>query len=464
MYRPSPPSTFHNQTSNPDARPARTLDHDHVNSRFYGHDESRTSHPHRFDPTGAQGTSNDTKTYARQRNKTTWAHALILFNTLGIPFSQGVWLEQRYINALNDKSLVALAVIPGLQLLFLLSTPLLVGSIYHIRGPRSGWRITLLISSPIAVACQLLPQWLKNYIPTLFLTGPITGIALGTLFILSTLVLSSHYKSNIPLVSMQSWSIGYAGALVYTLIAKMAGEYKHVVTAGVMAVTLGVANVLISRVETRQRPAMEMQMPSWREVWRDEQTLVFVGGYVLVFFGIFGSPIYITLHLRLDTSVALCTLLATFGTAAMSASMVASRTVSRRLGPVNTFVAGSVFAGAVSILPVWMPRRDVAIISGAAYGIGLGAMVALHVKVASVFSSEGKSGVWHADMPARAAIAVALGGVSAFVGLLVNAVVIESIKNGARIASAIAAGAIVVGGALVAVARWRRCSKIWVAI
>jgi hypothetical protein len=64
----------------------------------------------------------------------------------------------------------------------------------------------------------------KNYIAILLLRGLVLGGALGTCFTISTLVLASHYRNDVPLVSVQSGFAAFAGAVVYTVIARFASK------------------------------------------------------------------------------------------------------------------------------------------------------------------------------------------------------------------------------------------------
>jgi hypothetical protein len=59
---------------------------------------------------------------------------------------------------------------------------------------------------------------------------------------------------------------------------------------------------------------------------------------------------------------------------------------------------------------------------------------------------------------------MALGGASAFVGLLVAAIVMESVEGGVKVVTGMTAGGLGLGGCLTGFARWRRCKKFFVAI
>jgi ABC-type branched-subunit amino acid transport system permease subunit len=96
------------------------------------------------------------------------------------------------------------------------------------------------------------------------------------------------------------------------------------------------------------------------------------------------------------------------------------------------------------------------------YGVGLGAVAALHIKVTTVF--HGEKVVWRPDMPVKAAVMMLLGGLSALTGLIISAIVIENVESGVKIVACGSSGNLVLGGASIAFARWRRCRKLFVTI
>lgn len=418
--------------------------------------------------------------YARHRNRAVWAQALVLFNVVGIPLSQGVYLEY-YVNAaLTGCSLSALSIIPALQIACVLCIPILVGWFYQWRGQRSGWRLMFFGAILLAFAIQLALQWIETYTATMLLQGPILGAALGTLFPLSTVVLSSHYRFNQPLVSMQSGLMGFLGAIIYTLIARQGlqvrgkGHFAPAATAAILVGTLLIAYTLIRRVKENELPpdAQEwhtnMKLPkSVNKIWKEQGTIWFILGYMLIFFALFNFPIYISLVLTqppapLDSKTAAFVPIITLTTAAISACISANPILRKRLGPLNTFIASCIFAGAASLLPFFMPNLPIALPCGGAYGVSLGAIISLHLKVTTIF--HGEKVVWHPDMPIRAAVMMVVAGCSAFAGLLASAFIIENVGGGMKIVASVAAGCLVAGGCLIAFARWRRCRNFWVAI
>ncbi|KAF2830321.1 hypothetical protein CC86DRAFT_378629 [Ophiobolus disseminans] len=431
MQAQSPPSTsFRNQFSDSAARPARVLDSPAVNRRFYAPDESLSG---RF--RSAPRKEKDTAKYARYRNRTVWAQALVLFNVVGIPMSQGVYLEERYNSKDGKMGLFALSVGPAVQILCILAVPMMVRWVYERRGQRSGWRIAFLVATLLVVCAHLLLHWLGGYIPSLILLGPVAGIALGTLAGISTLVLSSHYRSDVPLVSTQSGFMGFLGAVIYTVLGVLA--YAHITTAALVAATLLAACGLMRRVDN---PHQTLPTPPFKA--KVKILIPFTLGYTIILTTIFLLPLYSPLLIHTHTP-----LLVSLATAAISACLAAQ--TPSRLGIVNTFIAASIFAGAVAILPIFTPLPQLAVLCGVAYGIGLGAIVALESKVAAGFC-----GRW----------GMVVGGVGALVGIVGAALVMEGLEMGSRVVGGCAAGGLVLGGICVGVARGMNCPKVWVVV
>jgi MFS family permease len=469
----------------PSVRPGNVLNNPAAQWKFYDANQAPTRPTQlAFNPQDAQAKGEAGAKllvkYAHYRNRAVWGQALVLFNVVGIPLSQGVYLEYYFNAALHSNSLSALAIIPALQITCILCMPIFVGWFYHWRGQRSGWRVMFVSAMVLALAAQLPLQWIKSYTITMLLQGPLLGVALGTLFTLSTLVLSSHYRFNLPLVSMQSGFTGFLGAVCYTFVARQGlqmhgpGHFAPAATAGIFAITLLAAHLLIHRVEENEFPPdipkshSDLKLPkSIGKIIKEQGTIWFILGYILVFFALFIFPIYITIILTQspatnDPLTATFVPIITFASAAVSASISANPIFRKRIGLLDTFIASCIFAGAASLLPFFMPNLPVSLPCGAAYGIGLGAIISLHVKATTVF--HGEKVVWHPDMPVRAAVMMVLAGCSAFAGLLASAFVIEYVASGVRIVASCAMGCMIVGGCLIAFARWRRCRKIWVAM
>jgi MFS family permease len=358
--RHSGTSDSRNSASDPSARPGKLLSNPAVQRKFYDAQQPISGPPQlAFLPPGAQENhdAEDGATllakYARYRHRAVWAQALVLFNVVGIPLSHGVYLEQYYSSALPASSLSALSVTPALQILCILGTPLPIGWMYYCRGRRSGWRLTFLLATLLAFGAQLGLQWIKSYVAIMLLQGLVLGAALGTLFTLSTLVLSTHYRFNLPLVSMQSGAMGFLGAIVHTIVARQrSGTVRYVpaANAGLLLGTSLVAYGLMRRVEEDtplNRFSSALKLPSSISKIRKERgTILFVLGYMLVFSSIFIFPVYIVAILTQSPSLitpqrGTWILATTFATAACSACISANPTARKRLGPVNTLQLAS---------------------------------------------------------------------------------------------------------------------------
>ncbi|KAH8725010.1 hypothetical protein GQ44DRAFT_739820 [Phaeosphaeriaceae sp. PMI808] len=225
------------------------------------------------------------------------------------------------------------------------------------------------------------------------------GILLGTLFTPSTLVLSSHYHFDLPLVSTQSGFFSFLGAVVQY------GSFVPGATADVLGGTLILAYLLIRRVG---------------EEHHQERTIWFSLGYVVVFFAVFTFPMFIiailtqpTVLINPDTGT--WVLIATLRVAAVSTSIAVN----------PAFSKPCVSAAATLTVPIWIPMFWVSVI------------MALHIKVINMFHCDSRS-----EMHALSSCA----------GLLVLSVMLESVQD---------AGCLVLGGLLIEMAKWRRCSSFW---
>ena len=411
-----------------------------------------------------------------------WSQALILFNTLGIPLSHGTTLEHHFTTLFPSQSLTTLALIPSLQLLFLFASPLPVGYIYRCCIPSSnsnsrpwGWKVLFGISIVIAIAAQFALYATQSYIVVLLLQGPVLGTALGACFTISSLVLAGHYRNDVPLVSVQSGFAGFAGAVVYTALTRLAyessednyGARVHLYTGAVTAATLLPAFLLLTRLSPQKEKDWILTHPLHLSIPKHLLTnlkgggLWFLTGYMLVFSGILVLPFYSIVLLTQPPGLffpdtATYSVLAMLSVAAISGSAVANIHALRRVGPVNTFVAASVLGGAVCLSPTLYPKLYVVLPLAAVYGVALGAVFSLHMVVAASFLSRKVAGRWEDDMPARVAVGLVLAGLAAFGGVVGAAALIEGSGQGGRIAMQVAGACMGGGGVLVGCARlWR---------
>jgi hypothetical protein len=406
-----------------------------------------------------------------------YAQSLILTSVLGIPLSYAAYLEYYYSTLFPNDSLVLLVLPVGLQILCVSLAPFPIGALYHKLGRRGYWKLVFAFAAVVAVSSQIMLHWITSYIGIVVVQGVLLGTSLGTLGAIGTLVLSSHYRGDVPLVSVQSGFAGFAGAVLHTTLARFSFQAHHgngyegfaqAASGGLMGVTLLVAFFLLTRVKedearrwsTEYRLNLRMPTSFLKDLREVRGMLWFIVGYILISFGVLVYAVYAILLLTQAYAPDQGTyaLIAMLGVAALSASVAANQVFMRRIGPVNAFISAAIFAGAVTLAPVLYPRAYIAVPLGGVYGIALGALVSLHMIVTATFVSKKEEGRWADDMPARVAVVMALGGVSTFAGLLVAAVVAGSGHDMAGVTSKLAGGFMVGGGVLIGlvrVVRWR---------
>ncbi|KAG9193784.1 hypothetical protein G6011_03819 [Alternaria panax] len=413
-----------------------------------------------------------------------YAQALVLFNVFGIPLSSATRLEHDFTSVFPTKSLVSLAAILGLQILVLFASPLPIGYLYNMLlnwkhqywWTNSVWKLLFGVAVIVATTSELLSYKVqKDYIAILLLRGLALGGALGTCFTTSTLVLASHYRNDVPLVSVQPGFAGFAGAVVYTIIAHFAfqsatgGEMAYLYSGGggIMGATLLAAFFLLVGLnpheETFWTQKYKLHLCVSKGFFRHVRGggMWFILGYMLVFMGVLVYPIYCVVLLTQVPGLFLPDA-ATYGVfgmlsvAAISGSFVANMRSLKKVGAVNIFVAASVLAGAVCLAPVVYSRLYVVVPLALVYGVALGAILSLHMIVAASFLSKKVEGRWEDDMPARVAIVMALAGFGAFGVIVGAAALIEGSEKGEQIVMKAAGVCMIGGGVLVACARmWR---------
>lgn len=381
------------------------------------------------------------------------------------------------------KSLTSLAVIIGLQIFILLASPLPVGHLYNALANRKhgsrwsswGWKLLFGVAVVVATTSEFLSYAVqKNYIAILLLRGLVLGGALGTCFTISTLVLASHYRNDVPLVSVQSGFAAFAGAVVYTVIARFAfqdvglgGGLAYVYSGGVMGATLLSAFLLLVGLKSEdeelwtQRYKHHLCMPKGFLQDARGGGMWFILGYILVFAGVLVYPVFSVVLLTQAPGLffpdaAAYGILSMLGVAAVSGSVVANLRSLKKVGAVNIFVAASVLAGAICLASVLYPRLYVVVLFAGAYGVALGAILSHHMIVAAMFLSKKVEGRWEDDMPARVAIIMALAGLGAFGGIVGAAALLEGNKNGEKVVIKVAGACMIGGGLLIGFARmWR---------
>jgi hypothetical protein len=381
------------------------------------------------------------------------------------------------------KSLTSLAVIIGLQIFILLASPLPVGHLYNALANRKhgsrwsswGWKLLFGVAVVVATTSEFLSYAVqKNYIAILLLRGLVLGGALGTCFTISTLVLASHYRNDVPLVSVQSGFAAFAGAVVYTVIARFAFQdvglgvgLAYVYSGGVMGATLLSAFLLLVGLKSEdeelwtQRYKHHLCMPKGFLQDARGGGMWFILGYILVFAGVLVYPVFSVVLLTQAPGLffpdaAAYGILSMLGVAAVSGSVVANLRSLKKVGAVNIFVAASVLAGAICLASVLYPRLYVVVLFAGAYGVALGAILSHHMIVAAMFLSKKVEGRWEDDMPARVAIIMALAGLGAFGGIVGAAALLEGNKNGEKVVIKVAGACMIGGGLLIGFARmWR---------
>ncbi|CAO2655693.1 Nn.00g044960.m01.CDS01 [Neocucurbitaria sp. VM-36] len=397
-----------------------------------------------------------------RRVRTYYAQALILFNVYGIPLSFGPYLEYYHTTILPTTPLWSLSLIVAIQILCIFAAPYPIWIIYH-RWPKQR-RIMIFTALLAVVGAQGSLIVCKNHLEIMLLQGLLMGCGLGALFTLGTLFLGSHYKFNLPMASWISASGGFAGALVYTatawqLLRRDQWKAANAASLGISIATLLTAFFLAKHSE-RGNVQLEVHAPqSLRAIFVEKGALWFVLGYILIFFGLFIWPIYVLLILSHAPTLEWpdaggWTLLAMFGSAFFSSPTCANVRFRKHLPPVTSFSAACLFAGVSILTPAWVPKFWFSIGWGAGYGISLGAILTLHIKVIAMFHPLGV--VWHPDMPVRGAFMMALEGISAAAGLVMTAVLLESKGNGTKIVAIVAMVCMMLGGVMIAGVRWCR--------
>ncbi|KAI8935428.1 hypothetical protein NX059_008006 [Plenodomus lindquistii] len=421
------------------------------------------------------------------RNRGLWAHALVIFNVYGTPLSFGPFFEYYFNTLLPTKSPSSLAIPVALQIVCILGTPSLAGYAYHKLGKeREWWRLVFIAAGVVATVAQLLLQWCKQYLLILILQGPVLGSALGTLWTISTLVLASHYKANVPLVNMCCGFAGFTGAAVYTAVARWAlvapaSEKKgwaQTISGCVMFGALLIAYLLMQRVKEdvlkgwTRHYQLRLKLPSrFPRDLRRPSTMLFFFGYTAIFFSIFIHPIYIVLILTQPPTSkpperGTVTWLVSLGCAACVACLSAHAQVRRRTGVVNLFACSAMLAGATVLAPIRTSQAYINLSIAVIHGGTLGALFPLHIMVAAMFlASEVQEGKpWREDVPARVALVMAIAGMCAFVGIITASALIENLDHGVDIALRMAGAGLMSGGMLVATARFVKWRKFWYAV
>ncbi|KAF1832229.1 hypothetical protein BDW02DRAFT_17076, partial [Decorospora gaudefroyi] len=301
------------------------------------------------------------------------------------PLSHGPHLEHNFTTLFPTRSLPSLSLVIGLQILCIFCTPLPISYLYQRCGR---WKWIFAPTAVVAVGTQVALHWVKTYVPLVLLQGVVLGTALGTLGTLSTRVLATHYKGDVSLVSSQSWSLGFIGAIVYTLLAQQFSESGP----AVLGSTLLTAFLLLSRAAVGGRPRPATTLVSgptsfFHDVRCVRGLLWFLVAHALIFLGLFIYPIFAP-TLFPNPNQPNIELLTCFCTAAICAPLSARN----RMNTTRIFATASIFAGAIALSPIFYPRLYVRVPLAGAYGGALGAVVCLDGRVVGRFL-DGRVGV-----------------------------------------------------------------------
>ncbi|KAF2110662.1 hypothetical protein BDV96DRAFT_583523 [Lophiotrema nucula] len=399
------------------------------------------------------------------RSLQTTAHFLILFNVYGIPLSFGPYLEY-YHTSRPHLSLPQIAAVSALQLFSLFSS---LG--FAVLQYQSGyWKSTSVVAGAVVVVCQFALPACKDFVALLLVQGLGVGMGLGVLGGLSTLCLASHYRNNVPLVSMQGVSYGLFGALVFTAVPYAGFQRDNFAltvcgSAGLSLATLLIALFMLRRSKTY--PRFDFRRSSQTFKFQGQATLVFMVGYLWVFMGLFTFPVYIVLMLSSGPGYAwpatpTSMLMGAYAAGTFTASEVASRRTRTAFGPVNSFTVAAIAAGTCFLNPAWMPYTHVAWPCVIVYGLALGAILALYAKVTTVFHWSRVA--WHPDMTLRMIVFMALAGLAAGAGILTTALIVEHGDGDFRMAMTLPGATMIAGGLLVFWARYKRGGRFFMAI
>ncbi|ORX91673.1 hypothetical protein BCR34DRAFT_581374 [Clohesyomyces aquaticus] len=274
--------------------------------------------------------------------------------------------------------------------------------------------------------------------------------------------------------------MGPLGGLVYTAVAYAClqdSQFKKACyTNGVIsAVTLIPAWLWIkpSTLYPRSFPLLKPMNPLNYSPTKDQGGLpaliLFFLGYICLFFGLFTWPTFLPLLVASMPSPSWPThgsivLMIAFGIAALTAPLATSQYNLRSQGPLNTFILATLLTGLGFLAPSQSPTFLTGAVCAIPFGLGLGAILGLYLRVTSVFLGDIKVGN-HRDTAARAAMLMTLAGISATVGVVVTAVVVEMGVWGFQIAMLVNGVVVLFGAVLLWVARWLKAGKkLWYCI
>ena len=404
--------------------------------------ENRYIYPAAFFPTQ----------HSHHRIHTYVAHALVLFNVYGLPLSSGVWLEYYFTSLHPSRSLLATSMIFGVQFV---CVGLAVGPAawaYH-RWPERWW--LQMFSSTLIVCGAWLGIFIAEHFWVLILChGALTGLSLGVLGTVSALVLSTHYKLDISVVSTQCMAAGFAGAVAYTVLTwaclridavKMACGITLALMSGTLLIAMSLARPCIGQTLDASSSYGAVTMRSRYTSWIS--TSVLPTTTILLSPAILLPPLVLPLILTRHPSaycadISLYALFAMFGIAMLTSTLIV-KIPPARLSPTTLFVASCLLAGTAIVLLIQVPRLEVIVPCAALYGVGLGGVSTLWINVLMSLMEEG------ASLGNAICLVMTIGGLTTGGRVVGAAVVLQSIKRGPEIILGSSAGTMVVAGLLV---------------
>lgn len=380
------------------------------------------------------------------------SHALVLCNIYGMILSSGVWFEYYFTSLRPSNSLIATSAIFGAQFA---SLGIAVGPTawVHRRWPR-GWRVLMSVGAACVCGAWTALFFANKFWVILLCHGVLTGLGLGTLATVSLLVLSTHYKHDITIVSSMCGTAGYAGTVVYTGLTWIClrGDWvrmAHGISLAILLSTLLLA-MFLARPHSGQNPttssprhtATTSQSRSKQARWTTLLTALLL---TLTLVPTILPPLLFPLLLtraptphRADPGF--YTLLALLSGATLS-SILFPRISPSRLSPTALLSASCLLAGSALAPVIWTQTLYVGVACAVVFGVGLGGVGTLWVKGLRclIGHGEGLRGV--------ICVLMAFGGVVAGGGLVGSAAVLQSFECGVQVVLGAVTGCLVLGGA-----------------
>jgi hypothetical protein len=410
-----------------------------------------------------------------RRRQTYLAHALILFNLYGTLLSYGPYLEYYYTAqkyGINNVATVSSSL--ALRLFCVCVVPLPVAYCY-LQNLRNGFYVLYLLVPfcPLIALLESPGAW-----PLILPVQGFQGLALGALASLGVLALGTHYKNNIPLASTIGCAAGFMGAVVHTgvayaFLANSKHTYAYIASTVINAVTLCPAAMLIKRnsyyarlgfLKTKEK---KVERPS--SSFKNKSSLLSIVGLWLISIGLFVWPTYIILQMSHTPSKiypveATTSLLLMHGCGFVGAILGPLPFFRHRLGAVNIFICASFIAAASYVDPAWIPSKTIAMCHAPIYGLCLGVLLSLLVKVFYTITQFNRP---EAGPPCHFDVGICLigTGVSAALGIALVGLMMDMIGDGLRLGLTAVAGIMFCGTVCLAVGRfWGTGWKGWVIV